>query len=177
MKYTLTAEQQIKCSQVGQIRAERYYPQFMDQYDRKADNPGDWKRMKGNFFEFCQVQMESIAAEMVVGEYLGLNYGDLGDERFKASADVGSNIEVKWTRYSEGSLIIVPRDRSSDIAILVTGSCPTYSIRGWIPVSIAKNDRYKSTKDSSWWVGQIHLRSIDTFKKSSSYAESSLSNL
>lgn len=177
MKYTLTAEQVVRCSQIGRIRAERYLPQFMEQYQRKTDNPGDWKRLKGNFFQFCQVQMESVAAELAVGNYLGLTYGDLGDERFKAQADVGSNIEVKWTRYDEGSLIIVPRDRDTDIAILVTGSCPNYSIKGWIPVSIAKNDRYKSTKDSSWWIGQIHLRSIDTFKKSSSYAEPTLSNL
>jgi len=169
MKYTLTQEQIIRCSQIGRIRAERYLPQFMEQYNRKADNPGDWKRLKGNFFQFCQVQMESVAAELAVGNYLGLTYGDLGDERFKSRADVGHNIEVKWTRYDEGSLIIVPRDRETDIAILVTGSCPTYSIKGWIPISIAKQDRYKSTKDSSWWVGQIHLRSIDTYKKSSSY--------
>ncbi len=169
MKYTLTQEQIVRCSQIGRIRAERYLPQFMEQYNRKADNPGDWKRLKGNFFQFCQVQMESVAAELAVGNYLGLTYGDLGDERFKSRADVGSNIEVKWTRYDEGSLIIVPRDRETDIAILVTGSCPTYSIKGWIPISIAKQDRYKSTKDSSWWVGQIHLRSIDTYKKSSSY--------
>jgi hypothetical protein len=176
MRYKLNAEQQMKASQVGQIRAQRYFPQFAEEYNRKEDNPGDWKRMKGNFFEFCQLQMESIAAEMVVGEYLGLDYGDLGDERFKAKADVGANIEVKWTRYAEGSLIVVPRDRSSDIAILVTGSCPSYTIQGWIPISIAKSDRYKSSRDASWWVGQIHLRPIETFKKSS-YAEASLSNL
>ena len=176
MKYTLTAEQQIKASQVGQIRAERYWAQFAGEYTRKEDNPGDWNRLKSNFFEFCALQMESIAAEMVVGEYLGLPYGDLGDERFKSQADVGTNIEVKWTKWHDGSLIIVPRDRSSDIAILVTGSCPTYDIKGWIPVSVAKQDRFKSTKDSSWWVGQLHLRSIDTFRRSS-YAENTMPNL
>jgi len=73
-------------------------------------------------------------------------------------------------------LIIVPRDRSSDIAILVTGSCPTYYIKGWIPISVAKKDRFKSTKDSSWWVGQLHLRPIDTFRKSA-YAQDSVSSL
>ena len=176
MKFKLSAEQQFKCAEAGLTRAMRYFAQFNDRYNRKEDNPGDWVRLKGDFFKFASLQMDAIAAEMVVGEALGIAYGDLSDQRNKTGADVGSNIEVKHTTWHDGHLIIAPRDRSSDIAILVTGSCPEYRIAGWIPVSIAKQPRFKSTKDSSYWVGQAHLRPIETFKRSS-YGEATLSSL
>lgn len=167
MKFKLSAEQQFKCAEAGLVRAMRYFAQFADQYNRKEDNPGDWVRLKGDFFKFVALQMDAIAAEMVVGEALQIPYGDLADQRNKTGADVGSNIEVKHTAWHDGHLIIAPRDRSSDIAVLVTGSCPEYRIAGWIPVAIAKQPRFKSTKDSSYWVGQIHLRPIETFRRSS----------
>lgn len=176
MKFKLSAEQQLKCAEAGLIRAMRYYPQFSESYNRKEDNPGDWQRLKGDFFKFASLQMDAIAAEMVVGEALHIPYGDLSDERFKSGADVGSNIEVKHTAWHDGHLIVAPRDRSSDIAVLVTGSCPEYRIAGWIPVAIAKQPRFKSTKDSSYWVGQLHLRPIENFRRSS-YAETSLPNM
>lgn len=170
MKYRLNAEEQSEAARIGLLRAQRYIPQFTGAYDRKADNPGDWDRLKGNFFKFAELQMEATAAEMVVSKYLGIDCGDLRDERFKSQADVGANIEVKHTAWDDGHLIISPRDRSSDIAVLVTGSCPTYRIAGWIPIAVAKQPRYKSNKDSSYWVGQINLRSIEHFR-SSTYGE------
>lgn len=176
MKFKLSAEQQFKCAEAGLTRAMRYFAQFADQYNRKEDNPGDWVRLKGDFFKFASLQMDAIAAEMVVGEALNIPYGDLSDQRHKSVADVGSNIEVKHTTWHDGHLIIAPRDRSSDIAVLVTGSCPEYRIAGWIPVAIAKQPRFKSTKDSSYWVGQMHLRPIENFRRSS-YGETSLSYL
>jgi hypothetical protein len=176
MKFKLSAEQQFKCAEAGLTRAMRYFAQFNDRYNRKEDNPGDWVRLKGDFFKFASLQMDAIAAEMVVGEALGIPYGDLSDQRNKTAADVGSNIEVKHTAWHDGHLIIAPRDRSNDIAVLVTGSCPEYRIAGWIPVAIAKQPRFKSTKDSSYWVGQLHLRPIENFRRSS-YGETQVSNM
>ncbi len=176
MKYKLSAEQQFKCAEAGLIRAQRYFPQFTDSYNRKQDNPGDWIRLKGDFFQFASMQMNAIAAEMVVGEALHLDYGDLTDQRHKSAADVGSNIEVKHTAWNDGHLIVAPRDRSSDIAVLVVGTCPEYRIAGWIPIAIAKQARFKSGKDSSFWVGQANLRPIETFRRSS-YGEAQVSNL
>jgi hypothetical protein len=176
MKYKLSAEKQFQAAEAGLTRAMRYFAQFNDEYNRKQDNPGDWVRLKGDFFKFAALQMDAIAAEMAVGEALGIAYGDLSDHRNKSAADVGSNIEVKHTTWHDGHLIIAPRDRSSDIAILVTGTCPEYRIAGWIPVAIAKQPRFKSSKDSSYWVGQLHLRPIETFRKSS-YGEASLPSL
>ncbi len=176
MKYTLSAEQQIKAAEAGLVRATRYLPQFAGAYQRANDNPGDWVRLKGDFFKFASLQMNAVAAEMVVGEALGIPYGDLEDHRNKTGADVGANIEVKHTSYSDGHLLVVPRDRDQDIAILVTGTCPEFYIAGWIPVAIAKQPRFKSTKDSTYWVAQLHLRPMDTFRRSS-YGESALSNM
>lgn len=163
MKFKLSAEQQFKCAEAGLVRAMRYYAQFSESYQRAQDNPGDWVRLKGDFFKFTALQMDAIAAEMAVGEALGIPYGDLSDKRNKTAADVGHNIEVKQTTWADGHLIIAPRDRSSDIAVLVTGSCPEYRIAGWIPVAVAKQRRFKSDRDSSYWVGQSHLRPISAF--------------
>lgn len=163
MKYKLSAEQQFKCAEAGLTRSMRYYAQFSEVYQRPQDNPGDWVRLKRDFFKFSALQMDAIAAEMVVGEALQIPYGDLADTRNKNGADVGHNIEVKHTTWEDGHLIISPRDRSSDIAVLVVGSCPEYRIAGWIPVAIAKQKRFKSDRDSSWWVGQANLRPITSF--------------
>jgi hypothetical protein len=166
MKYRLTAEQQFKIAEWGTRRAQRYWAQFDHQFEFTDEHHHDWKRLKGNFFEFTAVQMDAIAAEIVVHQYLGMEYDYSIDNTLKRGADVGANIEVKHTRWKDGQLIVKPRDRASDIAILVTGSCPVYEIAGWIPISIAKTDRYKSDRFNSWWVGQIHLRPIDTFRRS-----------
>jgi hypothetical protein len=86
--------------------------------------------------------------------------------RFKLTADVGAAIEVKWTHYDGGSLIIYESDRNHDVAVLVVGKSPKYRIAGWIPVSIAKRDRYKHHKQPTWWIGQQNLQPIENLYRS-----------
>ena len=74
---------------------------------------------------------------MAVAKYFGMIGFDPAMSKFKQTADVGAAIEVKWTSYDSGSLIIYESDRNSDVAVLVVGKCPKYRIAGWIPVSIA----------------------------------------
>lgn len=171
MRVTLMDSQIEECMEHGFTRAMRYMDQFMERYERRPDNPGDWKKLNGNFFQFVALQAEAIASEMVVGLALGLDFGDLGDQRNKDKADVGYNFEVKWTRWADGHLIIAPQDRDTDIAILVTGSCPTYEIKGWMPVKMAKQAKYKASHDSSFWVSQINLRPFETLRRSTHGAD------
>lgn len=109
---------------------------------------------------------ESIGAEIVVAQYLNIKDFEPTSGTFKREADVASCIEVKHTAYKNGHLIIKDSDRNQDIAVLVVGKSPQYWIVGWIPVAIAKKDKYRHSKSDSWWVSQINLQPIETLRKS-----------
>jgi len=113
---------------------------------------------------------ESLAAEVVVARYFTLPYS-IDDSCFKRAADVGSGLEVRWTRYDSGQLIVYPNDRETDVAILVTGrSGKGFVIAGWMPVKVARRSRYKSGTQNSWWVPQGDLQPI-TALEGSIYAD------
>jgi hypothetical protein len=110
---------------------------------------------------------ESIGAEYAVAKYFGIADFSAADSRFKRTADVGSIIEVKWTKYDSGSLIIYDTDRSTDIAILVTGKSPNYYLKGWIPIAVAKNQKWRRRDQPTYWVEQYHLHPIENLRRSS----------
>lgn len=120
-----------------------------------------------NFHEYVSEVAESIGAEMAMARYFGDHDFRPTINTFKQEADYGSNIEVKWTKYESGSLILGNTDRDSDIAVLIVGRSPVYRIAGWIPVVMGKRDRYYLAKQRSWWIGQGNLQSIETLKRSS----------
>lgn len=109
---------------------------------------------------------ESITAELCVARYLGLDF-DVEASQGKRYADVGKGIEVRWTKYVGGSLIVYPNDRDTDVAVLVVGKSPDYYIAGWIPVSFARRARFKNPRQDSWWVDQASLNPIANLIKSS----------
>ena len=108
---------------------------------------------------------ESLGAEMIVARYFGLDY-DINVSNGKRGADVGQGIEVRWTSYVGGNLIVYPNDRESDIAVLVVGKSPIYHIVGWLPVAFARRKRFKNPRQDSWWVDQANLNPIDTLIRS-----------
>ena len=120
-----------------------------------------------SFFEYVCQMAESICAEIVVARYLGYKDFEPTINTFKNEADVGSQFEVKWTKYANGAMIIYDNDRNSDIAILVTGKSPNYEIRGWLPVSIAKSKPWRRRDQPTFWVEQYNLHPIENLKRSS----------
>jgi hypothetical protein len=58
---------------------------------------------------------ESLGAEVAVARYFGLDY-DINANKGKRLADVGKALEVRWTSYIGGNLIVYPNDRDHDIA-------------------------------------------------------------
>jgi hypothetical protein len=119
-----------------------------------------------NIHERISEYAESLASELVVARELGIDY-DLNYSGFKQFADVGSNIEVRWTRWNLGHLIVYPTDREDDIAILVCGKSPRYRIAGWIPIKVARSNRYKHSSQNSWWVDQYNLHPLSELYESS----------
>lgn len=120
---------------------------------------------KLNNFERVVEYAESIAAELCVARYFGLDF-DIDESKGKRKADVGKGIEVRWTAYNGGNLIIYPNDRDADVAVLVVGKSPEYFIAGWLPVSFAKVKRYKNPRQDSWWVDQQNLNPIENLIRS-----------
>jgi hypothetical protein len=108
---------------------------------------------------------ESIAAEWVVAKYFELPF-DPFEDKYKVKADVGAAIEVRWTKYELGQLIVYESDRVNDIAVLVTGEAPNFYIAGWIPVSMAQRPKYRHSKQPTWWVTQINLQPIENLRRS-----------
>ena len=108
---------------------------------------------------------ESLGAEMIVARYFGLDY-DINLSNGKRGADVGQGLEVRWTSYVGGNLIVYPNDRDTDIAVLVVGKSPVYHIAGWLPVAFAKRKRFKNPRQDSWWIDQGNLNPIDTLVRS-----------
>ena len=108
---------------------------------------------------------ESLGAEMIVARYFGLDY-DINLSNGKRGADVGQGLEVRWTSYVGGNLIVYPNDRETDIAVLVVGKSPVYYIAGWLPVSFARRKRFKNPRQDSWWVDQANLNPIETLVRS-----------
>ena len=158
MKMRLTAEEEWDCARTALER--------IDRIKAKADDVSRYDQ-KLNFHEYvCQVA-DSIGAEFAVAKYFQIKDFDPRNSRFKETADVGSRIEVKWTKYDMGSLIIYESDRNTDIAVLVTGKSPHYYVKGWIPVAIAKNPRWKHRTQPTWWVDQYNLHPIENLLRSS----------
>ena len=119
-----------------------------------------------SYMEQLAQMAESIAAEWVVAKYFGVTF-DPFEDKYKVKADVGAGIEVRWTKYELGQLIVYESDRPTDIAVLVTGQAPNFNITGWIPVAMAQKPRYRHSKQPTWWVTQINLQPIENLRKSS----------
>ena len=115
-------------------------------------------------------EARSAGAEIAVANYFG-------DYRFVPKvdqahdeADVGENIEVKWTHHNSPSshLIIQNRGpgRPNDVAIAVTGYSPCYLLVGWMPVHMAKQAKYKHPYQNNFWVPRSNLFEMQYLKRS-----------
>lgn len=156
MKITLTAQQQQACAWAALVK--------MSKDDESLTN-GRRYNNSINYFERIAEFTESTASEWAVALYFGIEF-DPFEIKYKNKADVGSRLEIKWTKYDEGSLIVHEYDRPTDIAVLVVGKAPTYRIAGWIPVSIAQRARYRHTTQPNWWISQINLQPIENLRRS-----------
>lgn len=156
MKMTLTHDDEVTCLKAALVRIELT--------NERADSPKRYDKAL-NFPDYVAQYAETIASELIVARYFGVDY-DPYESKFKDRADVGAGIEVKYTPYAGGQLIIHEYDRVTDIAVLVTGKSPNYFIVGWIPVAVAQKPRYRHSTQPNWWVTQINLQPIENLRKS-----------
>jgi len=97
MKIGLNYSQQLRAAEVAlhRIKELNLTPDHTSRYDKELSFP-----------EYVAQVTESIGAEMAVAHYFGMIGFDPAMSKFKQTADVGAAIEVKWTQYDSGSLII-----------------------------------------------------------------------
>ena len=159
-KVVLDRSQEITAHRVG---LERTIIRNADPSD--ASNFG---QKYSNWHELVWQEAEGAGAEIAVAAYFG-DYGFQPKiENVHEGADVGQNIEVKWTKHSNGHLILQSAmlERPNDVAILVTGFSPVYVLLGWMPISMAKQPRYKHTYQDNYWVPRSSLFEMQYLKRS-----------
>ena len=156
MKHTITHEQEVRCL-LEALKA-------IENKDLHADHGSRYDKAL-SYFDYVSQVAHSYAAEWAVADFLGIEYTP-DFAKYKDRADVGSQFEVKWTKHSEGQLIIYESDRNTDIAILITGHSPTFRIAGWIPIAVAKKARYRHRSQPTWWVTQANLQPIENLSRS-----------
>jgi hypothetical protein len=134
-------------------------------------NPSDasnYGQVYKNWHELVWQEAESAAAEIAVASLFWRLRLLPKIDNAHDTADVGDNIEVKWTKHSNGHLILQNRGpgRPNDVAILVTGFSPVYMLLGWMPVHMAKQPRYKHPHQNNYWVPRSSLFEMQYLKRS-----------
>lgn len=84
--------------------------------------------------------IEGACAEMAVAKHFDI-YWDGSNGTYKLP-DLSGLMQVRWTPYTTGKLIVRPVDDDYCKYVLVTGSCPNYVIRGYMQGVVAKNAKW-----------------------------------
>lgn len=157
-RVVLDYSQEIEAHQIG---FQRVYA-----LKSRPDHPGRFN--KGiSLHEFIGEHAEAVGSEIAVAQFFGLKDFKPTLNTFKTVADVGGRLEVKWTKYDNGSLIINKTDRDEDVAILVTGRSPVYHLAGWIPIRMARQPKFHHRLQDNYWVTQRDLFPITDLRSSS----------
>ena len=96
----------------------------------------------------------AYSAEIAVARLLDLPWNGLNT--FKEFADVGENVEVRWSR-SE-NLILRTYDRDGDLAFLVQGSSiDRLFLAGFLPVKMGRIPEFKLPNENTWFIPRDRL--------------------
>lgn len=112
-------------------------------------DPGDEKRL--------YVDGYSALAESLVAAWLGLTWhSELIENLSIKPPDVGSKMEVRWTKHASGHLIAHETDNDEWIMTLVRGELPQMEVVGWTTASYAKRSCFKkhpkARSENDYWV-------------------------
>jgi len=109
-----------------------------------------------------RVMVLSCGAEIGVARLLSLPWA--GVDSFKDMADVGDNIEVRWT--ASDYLILRPTDREGDVCFLVTGgTLNDLRLLGYYPVTKGRVDKYKLENEEVWFIPKADLYTYMPIKR------------
>jgi hypothetical protein len=113
--------------------------------------------LKGNAWT---ENIEGYCSELVVARALGVYYSAGAGKGFKG-ADVADNVQVRWISKDDYRLLVRPVDQNSDIYVLVKGHAPSFTILGFMPGPLAKQEKYLDNpgngRPDAYWVPQSDL--------------------
>jgi hypothetical protein len=121
-----------------------------------------------NYHDFIAYCAEAAGAEIAVAAYFNVPHFKPTVDTYHSQADIGDNIEVKYTKYNTGQLIVQANHvaRLKDIAILVVGKSPVYAIVGWIPITFAMQSKYLHSQQGNYWIPQANLFEMKYLQRS-----------
>lgn len=125
-------------------------------------DPGDENRL--------EIDQWSCVAEKIVSVYLNLPWHkELLTNLYPKPPDVGDNIDVKWTKYTNGHLILHESDLSDRVFVLVRGKPPEMEIRGWVIGEVAKKERFqnhlKARSSKDYWFPARRLEHMSALQE------------
>jgi hypothetical protein len=131
------------------------------------DDPSQHGQRFTNLHEFIWQKAEGAGAEIAVANYFG-DYGFTPKPPDSTEADVGNNIEVKWTKHAQGHLIVQNKQyaREDMVAIMVTGFSPVYLVMGWMPLHMIMQPKYRHPNQGNYWVPKSSLFEMQYLKRS-----------
>lgn len=117
-----------------------------------------------------QIHIEGACGECATAKCLGI-YWDGSTGTFKMRGDVGA-LEVRTRSEHWHDLIVRPKDKSNAIYVLVTGTAPTYFVRGWLfghhcKVSAFWKDKKNAPggRDPGWFVPSSALLPMEELRR------------
>lgn len=119
----------------------------------KDSKPGYGHNDENNW----EINILGAMGELSFCKYYGITWeGRIGNYK---KSDVGHNIQVKTTTYSNGRLIIESDFKDEEIYVLVIGDKNIYQIIGWIKAVDCKKEIYRHNfgRGSKYFVPQSML--------------------
>lgn len=143
------------------VRARRVALDRMTVSSRRGDNHA--KTYQRNDTQRRVDETIGACAELLVCRLLGLEWNE-GVDTFHAEADAGAGIEIRGTALARGSLIYRPHEPLYRNYVLVTGTVPYFTVRGYIWGPDACRDEWRRDPHDlgkpSWFVPQRELKAI-----------------
>ncbi len=109
--------------------------------------------------DFWQLDIEGLLAEAAVAKALGVYFAPITGALDTTLGDVLPGVQVRSTKYKDGSLLLHATDSDDDRFILVTGAQGKYSLAGWCFGAHGKKQEYNRQYKGRWayWVDQSVL--------------------
>jgi hypothetical protein len=105
--------------------------------------------------------IQAVAAEMAFSRFISLPWFPSDGPQPSHVGDVGT-WEVRWTHHDDGHLLVYGRTPDTRRVALVTGTLPSFFIRGWILAGVAKRSEWsRSFAEPTYFVPQAALSAFD----------------
>lgn len=104
--------------------------------------------------------INAAIAEAMVAKMLNKFWYRVSSNQYQYPGDVG-DVQVRWTKYTNGHLLVYDADNSAQRVYLVVGAYPTMRVAGSIMIGKAKKPEYFRQDAGYYWIPQDKLEALD----------------